>query len=401
MRINLRYPNITGISEKEQISQIRTYLYQLVDELQFSINDSVYYGRTWQELRAFLSRIDENVLDKKGNKVKKFCFVHNLSYEFQFMRNAFKFQDVFSRKARKVIKFTLPEFNFEFRCSYYMSNSSLDTLAKNYNFDTKKLVGNLDYSLIRLPKTPLTKEELDYCKNDCLIVYKYILSELDRYIFVKDIPITSTGHVRRELHDLVDKNYFYRNKVRKSINVDGHIYNLLNKAFAGGYTHSNWVFTDEVIDDVVSYDFTSSYPFVLLTEKYPSTEFKKCNITSFNQMLPTMAYLVVVRFYDIESKYYNNIISLSKCSKIKGYRIDNGRIISAKMIEIVLTDVDLNLIRKAYKFKSYDILECYRSYYDYLPKTFLDFILDKYVLKTKLKNVEGEEINYLIEKRKV
>ena len=40
MRINLRYPNITGISEKEQISQIRTYLYQLVDELQFSINDS-------------------------------------------------------------------------------------------------------------------------------------------------------------------------------------------------------------------------------------------------------------------------------------------------------------------------------------------------------------------------
>ena len=40
MRINLRFPNITGISEKEQISQIRTYLYQLVEELQFAMNDS-------------------------------------------------------------------------------------------------------------------------------------------------------------------------------------------------------------------------------------------------------------------------------------------------------------------------------------------------------------------------
>lgn len=40
MRINLRLPNITGLSEKEQISQIRTYLYQLVEELQFAINDS-------------------------------------------------------------------------------------------------------------------------------------------------------------------------------------------------------------------------------------------------------------------------------------------------------------------------------------------------------------------------
>lgn len=40
MRINLRFPNITGLSEKEQISQIRKYLYQLVEELQFALNDS-------------------------------------------------------------------------------------------------------------------------------------------------------------------------------------------------------------------------------------------------------------------------------------------------------------------------------------------------------------------------
>ena len=33
-----RLPNITGLSEKEQISQINRYLFQLVGELQFTIN---------------------------------------------------------------------------------------------------------------------------------------------------------------------------------------------------------------------------------------------------------------------------------------------------------------------------------------------------------------------------
>lgn len=39
-KVNLRLPNINGLSEKDQISQIRTYLYQLVGELQFALNDS-------------------------------------------------------------------------------------------------------------------------------------------------------------------------------------------------------------------------------------------------------------------------------------------------------------------------------------------------------------------------
>lgn len=40
MSVNLRFPNINGLSEKEQLQQIRTYLYQLVGELQFALNDT-------------------------------------------------------------------------------------------------------------------------------------------------------------------------------------------------------------------------------------------------------------------------------------------------------------------------------------------------------------------------
>ena len=141
-------------------------------------------------------------------------------------------KNVFARKSRKPIKFELEDFNIEFRCSYMMSNCSLEKLADVYKLDVKKLVGNLDYSLMRNSKTELTEKELAYCENDCLVVYKYIEKELETYETMKALPLTSTGHVRKELKNKIEKDYSYINKVRRSVNVDGHVYNLLIDAFA-------------------------------------------------------------------------------------------------------------------------------------------------------------------------
>ena len=361
----------------------------------FGINGIVYYGRTWEELKGFLIR-----LENWGTDCKKYVFVHNLAYEFQFLRNIFNIKNVFARKSRKPIKFELEDFNIEFRCSYMMSNCSLEKLADVYKLDVKKLVGNLDYSLMRNCKTELTEKELAYCENDCLVVYKYIEKELETYETMKGLPLTSTGHVRKELKNKIEKDYSYINKVRRSVNVDGHVYNLLIDAFAGGYTHANWIYADEVIKNVNSYDFTSSYPYVMLTEKYPASEFRKIGVTKIEQMKSCFAYIVHVKFTNIKCKYYNNFISQSKCKKIYKGRYDNGRVMGAEELEIVLTDVDLKLIFETYKFESYEFLECYYSIYDYLPKQFLEFILEKYVNKTKFKNVEGKEVEYALEKAK-
>ena len=170
--------------------------------------------------------------------------------------------------------------------------------------------------------------------------------------------------------------------------------------FNGGYTHGNWLFTDEVIHDVDSYDFTSSYPYVLVTHRYPSTEFKKCNIEKREQINPNFAYLLKVRFYNINCKYYNTFISQSKCSYVDNASIDNGRIIRADCIEITLTDIDFLFYLDSYNVERYEILESYNSVYDYLPKLFIEFVLEKYVNKTKFKNVVGKEIEYQKEKNK-
>ena len=382
---SLSYEDFTD-KQKEEAE-----FYSIMYIWMFSINDTVYYGRTWEDLKEFLYQVNLKVPEKK------ILFIHNLSYEFQFLRGVFDFSDVFARTQRKVMKCKFSDYNFECHCTYFMTNLSLENLAKTYKLNVNKLVGNLDYNILRSPITTLSDKELAYCENDCLVLYYYIKLELETYIRVDKIPITLTGKVRRELQELVYKNIGYRRKIRKAINNDPHIYNLLVKAFQGGYTHANWIYADEVLEDVDSYDFTSSYLYVMTSFKCPMTEFVKEDVKTVDDMYRLYAYLLVVRFKNLKCKYFNNFISSSKCNYIKGCKYDNGRIISALEIEIVLTDIDFKFILDTYDCE-YEIIESYSSIYGYLPNLLINFILDKYVKKTELKNVEDKHTEYQREK---
>lgn len=384
---NIDYENFSEEEKKQCEFHTTMYIWM------FSINEEVYYGRTWDDLRKFLDRL-ENIVPEK-----KIVFIHNLSYEFQYLRSVFNFNNVLARKSRKVMKADFDDYNMELRCTYMMSNCALRYLPKLFKLPVQKMVGDLDYNKIRTYKTQLSEEELKYCENDCLVIYYYIQRELETYQTVVKIPLTSTGHVRRELKERVLSNYNYRNKVRKAINTDPHIYNLLLEAFAGGYTHANWIYTDEIIKNIDSFDFTSSYPYILVTHQFPSYEFKKTTIRTVEKMSKRFAYLLVVKFKNLKCKYYNNFISQSKCRNIKGGRYDNGRIIQADELEMTITDIDFYFILDTYKCE-YEIIECYFSKYNYLPKEFIEFVLEKYVNKTKYKNVEGMEVEYAKEKNK-
>lgn len=381
-----KYDDLTD-SDKDKCIKIGfMYIWML------GINDNVFYGRTWEELRIFLGKL---------NKRKKDIFIHNLSFEFQFLSGNFKLINVFARKERKVIKCEMEEYNITFRCTYYMTNVALSKLTDVYNLPVEKKCGDLDYSLVRNSKTPLTATELLYCEYDCLVIYYYIKQELSMYKKFNKIPNTLTGRVRKELQARVLKNYNYRSKLQKCINTDPHIYNLLIDCFAGGYTHANWLYVNEVIKNVVSWDFTSSYPFVMLVEKYPSTTFKKCNVSNIKSILyDDFAYIINIEFKNIKSNYFNNIISKSKAYYIENGVYDNGKIVSASLLKIVINEIDLKIIQEFYSFDEYNILEIYYANKSYLPYELLDFILDKYHNKTAYKNVSGKEYLYSLEKSK-
>ncbi len=359
------------------------------------INEDVYFGRTWEELDDFLNMIN-NV-----SGLKKYFFVHNLSYEFQFFRKYFKIGKVLSRKTRKVMRCTMLDYNIEFRCTYYMSNTSLEKLADDYDLDIKKLTGNLDYDKLRNPFTVLDDKELSYCENDCLVVYKYIIKELDTYKELKNLPLTSTGHVRKDLKRRVLYNRYYTSVVSKAVNIDPHIYNLLVDAFAGGYTHGNYYYVDEILEALESYDYTSSYPYVMVTHKFPMTKFRKCDLQSLDDLNPHFGYLLVLHMENGRSSYFNTFLSSSKVKNLRGATYDNGRLIKFSECDYICTDIDAKIIKDCYNKDgnlTITIKEAYYSKLGYLPKSLINFILDKYEDKTKYKNVPGKESVYALAK---
>lgn len=139
------------LSKKEQEQcEFRSCMYIWM----FSINDKVYYGRTWSELRSFLIKLDFY------NNNKKILFIHNASFEFQFLKTQFNFKNVVARKKHKVMKCEFVDFNIEIHCTYMMSNCSLKQLPKVFKLPVEKKVGDLDYSLLRTSVTKLTEKEL-------------------------------------------------------------------------------------------------------------------------------------------------------------------------------------------------------------------------------------------------
>lgn len=381
-----KYLDLNEDEREDAIPRACMYIWQ------FSINETVYYGRTWSEFIQFLDKLEDSVPHQK------FVFVHNLAFEFQFLCSNLKIKEVLSRKSRRVMTATLEDYKITFRCSLMMSNVKLAKLPEIFNLPVQKMVGDLDYSLIRHSGTPLTEKELKYCEYDCLVVYEYVKFELEFYKKLQKIPVTSTGKVRKELQRLVLKNMKYKRTVQESINTRPSVYNMLIEAFAGGYTHANYIYTDEVVKNVDSYDETSAYPYVMVSYRFPSKIFTPCVITSAKDMSPRYAYLVRVTFKDLSSKYYNNFISASKCSYIVGGVLDNGRIKYAKEISITLTDVDFRFICDTYDYSECQVNQAFSSLYNYLPIEFVEFILQKYVNKTQFKGVKGKELEYAREK---
>ena len=368
-------------SEVEKINVL--YIWQM------SIDGFAYYGRTLDELKEFLNTL------RAAYKGRIFIYVHNFSYEFQYLRNILEFSEVFARKPRKPI-YARTESGLEFRCSYFLTGMSLESLPKNFRLSIEKLSGFLDYDTLRSPLTVLTEKELSYCEHDVLVLHELIAQFKHIYKHIANIPYTSTGRIRRNVKKLM---YPIKKDISACTPTPG-IFQMLQAAFAGGYTHANAAHVGTVVEDVHSFDFASSYPARMLLEKYPSAPFSKEPLTDIKQIDGTnKAYLLTVIFYDIESRNYWNYISGHKCTRLINATYDNGRIAAANELEITCTEVDIEIISANYHFSKCEVLECYSAKKDYLPKPFTDYIIELYRDKTKLKDVSGMEQKYLEAKR--
>ena len=82
---------------------------------QFGIGlNNVFYGRTWSELLDFLSDLKQWLGLNENRRL--IMYVHNLGYEFQFMRKYFNWVNIFAVDERKPVK-ALCDLGIEFRDS--------------------------------------------------------------------------------------------------------------------------------------------------------------------------------------------------------------------------------------------------------------------------------------------
>lgn len=370
----------------------------------FGINGDVVLGRTWSEFLDCMEKVVEHY--QLGPNRRLIIYVHNLPYDFQFFRKLFNWTTVFATEKRSVLK-AVSTTGLEFRCSYILAGCSLDTVGKNLTkYKVRKMVGDLDYSLLRTPETPLTEKEIGYCIHDVLVLMAYIREELEYYKKITKIPLTNTGKVREYCRNkcLSQKNYVkYRNMISK-LTIDGiNEYDMLKRAFQGGFTHSNKNNTNKVFTDVHSYDFTSSYPSVIIAYNgYPMSAGCRIKIKDekhYRDLIKNYCVICNVRFIGIREKVnYENYISTSKCYTIQNPKVNNGRLISAEMIDTTITEIDFSIIEQNYEWDEVKFGYCYYYKRGYLPKEILECVLDFYGDKTTLKDVPGMEVEYQLKK---
>ena len=365
---------------------------------QACVDGMICVGRTWEEFQRFLDGIDQWL-------PKGLClvfYVHNLGYEFQFLRAVHDFteEEVFCLSGRKVAKCNIGE-RFEFRCSYCLTNMSLREFLKKMGVEHQKL--ELDYSVRRFPWTPLSDQELEYCIIDVLGLYEAL-----RKMFkadgttISNVPLTSTGYVRKDFKKAMRDGGFI--PLVRECRPSYDVYLALRRAFRGGNTHANRCYTGIILENVTSYDRASSYPDVLVNMPYPVKPFIKDRVTDPEQLLDGFPYVMCIDFFDVDliDPFWGcPYLSIHKCYNLQGAINDNGRVVRAKRFQTWLTDIDFMIVRQQYKWSKAVITKCYRSEYGLLPEAMKQVTMDYYERKTKLKGVKDQEVYYMKAKNKL
>ena len=376
---------------------------------QFQIEEYTIIGRYWEEFRDMIKHICNCILDNYGDMSRTprlIVFVHNLAYEWQYLQGIYQFENdgVFFRDVRKPLYCRMFDL-VEFRCSYALTNMSLDHLTKQLGGEEKLSGQKYDYSKMRFPWTELTDYELEYCTRDVRSLVSCIRIRLEKDgDTLQTMPLTSTGYVRRDCKLALKPRYLDIKEIKPHLKV----YKMLRAAFRGGNTHANRHYVGKILDNVASYDMASCYPAQQLTKRFPMGKFRflddRLSLERCFKFIG-LGYAVVGRyvFKDLKLKRGVTIpyLSLSR-TRSMGFigGIDNGRILYADTCETVLTEIDLEIVLKQYDYKEVIVLSAMVAQKDYLPKEYRDVIRRYYNYKTKLKGAKDYEEIYQYNKSK-
>lgn len=354
-----------------------------------------------------VSCINNIMMRMQGDKTV--IYVHNMAYDWTFLRK-FMMQKWGTPLHQLNVKSHYPLF-IEFsngiilKDSLILAQRSLEKWAADMDVEHKKASGLWNYEKIRNQDAYLTHEEKQYIEHDTLAGVECIQKTLDALgKNIHSIPYTATG-IPREIVQKLAKANKGRDKFKKIV-CDYATQVILEQVFHGGYTHNNRHFIEKIVRGMIkAYDFASSYPYVMLTEKFPMERFmpyKNCEPEFILHNADDYAY--IFKLIMIKPKLKDDFIPMpalqkSKCTKLINAIEDNGRILCSEYAEIYTNETDLQVLMSQYEYKKALCIDVRYAAKKYLPKWFTDFIYQCFVDKTQLKG--GDPVLYSIAKSKL
>lgn len=364
---------------------------------QMCVAGVVCYGRTWPEWLTFMDKLRD--IYETNPEERLVIFVHNLGYEFQFIRNFlerdFGGYEVFAAQPRKPMHVKTNN-GFEFRCTYKLSNMSLEKFCENErDCIHPKAAGDLDYKVLRTPSTHIKKREFGYCIADVVGLYESIQSimkhEKDTLV---TMPLTSTGYIRRDVRRECRHDARYREKYFLGTRIDETVYIMLKEAGRGGNTHTNRYMAGDIWKNADSFDEVSGYPAMqLLKPEFPISKFtaygdieNRAEFEKLNKKYATL-FRVVFRNLRVRKEIPMPYLPISKANDYsrKEYEADNGRFLSAGCAAFTLTNVDWEIVKLQYQWDEFFITDMHFATKGYLPEPIRRAIKRHFTSKCELK----------------
>ena len=238
---------------------------------QIGINNKAFFGNTWEEFNDCLDIINKYIdylnsqkakeKHKKEFKAHVICFIHNISFEWQFVRHEIPITDVFLKSLREPLYFESN--NIKFLDSFQITHMSLAKLAKRY-CTTQKMVGDIDYTILRnaTDGKNLTDKEMKYCENDVLILCEFAEYYFNKYISNNELIYTETSIVRHSLKKAFkEQNQLTKQDIFEMYPKTFNEYLMyMEYLFAGGWVKSSVDAFGKVLTNIKCKDITSSYP---------------------------------------------------------------------------------------------------------------------------------------------
>lgn len=373
----------------------------------FNLDIATIYGRKPSECIQAIKCVLEHL---KGEFTH--IYVHNLGYDYTFFRK-FLFKEFGFPVEQLNVKSHYPiAIKFEngliLKDSLILAQRGLEKWALDLDVAAKKAVGDWDYDKIRNQDDEISADELHYAEFDTLSGTQCIDKlRLQLHKHIGNMPYTSTGILREQVKKAASENK--AKKLYRKLLVTWDEYEKLVTMFHGGYVHGNrhYLGSNWLKGLIQGYDFASSYPYIILTHKFPMTKFVKLNkevdidyILRNKEDHAFMFRLVLVNVKLKDDNFGMPPLQFSKCKTLNDVT-DNGRIIAAQAVALYTNEIDLSVINEYYDYdkKLSCVTEVETAKKDYLPKWYRDIIYILFIDKTKLKHVD--DVLYIIQKYKL